>query len=64
MAVTTRGCKQTIDRTMLSVVEGEMRKDKDVVEASEELFDKTTKEEEVHKKVVPFLHLHHHSLRY
>ena len=38
---------------MSYVVEDNMRKDKEVVEASGELVDKTTKEAEVSQKVVP-----------
>ena len=53
MIVTTRGGKQTIDPPMSSVVEDEMRKDEEVVKTSGELVDKTSKEKEVPKKVVP-----------
>ena len=44
MAVTSRGCKQTIDPPMPSVVEDEMKKDEEVVETSGELVDKPVKE--------------------
>ena len=43
MTVTTRRGKQTIDPPMPFVVECDMRKDKDVVEASGELVDKMMK---------------------
>ena len=38
---------------MSSVVEGDVRKDEDVVEASGELVDKTEKDIELSQKVVP-----------
>ena len=54
MAVTTRrGKKTTIHPPMSSLVKGEMKKNKKLVEASEELVDKMEKEVEVSKKVVP-----------
>ena len=52
MAVTTKEGKQTIDPPMSFVVEGDMRKEDDVVEASGELGDVTMKEAELSQKVV------------
>ncbi|XP_069148240.1 uncharacterized protein [Solanum lycopersicum] len=52
--VATRGGKQTVDPPIPSVVEDEMRKDKEVVETSDELVDKMMKEIEVPQKLVPF----------
>ena len=53
MAVKTREGKQTIDLPMLSVVEKDMRKDKEVVETGGELVEKAVKEAEVSQKVFP-----------
>ena len=50
--VITRGGKQTIDLSISSIVECDMRKDKYVVEARGELVDQTTKKVEVSQKVV------------
>ena len=52
MAVTTRGGEQTIIPPMSSVVEGDMRKQDNVEEPSEELDDATTKEVKIPQKVV------------
>ncbi|XP_015075911.1 uncharacterized protein LOC107020101 [Solanum pennellii] len=54
MAVTTRGGKQTIDLPMSYVVEDDMRKDEDVVEASEESVNNTVKEAEF-SSIVPLM---------
>ena len=40
MALTTRGCKKTIDQPMPYLVEDEMRKDEEVGKTSGELVDK------------------------
>ena len=53
MAVTTRGCKQTIDPLMPFLVEDEVRKNDKIVEASGELVDKAVKEAEIPQKVIP-----------
>ena len=53
MAITTRGCKQTIDPSMPSNEE-KVRKDNDkVVEGSGEAEDSTGKDAEVPMKVIP-----------
>ena len=51
MTITTQRGKEIIDPPMLSVVEYEMRKDEEVVEASGELVDNAVKEVEVPQKV-------------
>uniref|UniRef100_M1DQL8 Integrase core domain containing protein n=1 Tax=Solanum tuberosum TaxID=4113 RepID=M1DQL8_SOLTU len=53
MIVTTRGGKQTIDPFMPSVVDAEMTKEDDVVEAREEFETATEQEAEISQKVVP-----------
>ena len=53
MAVTTQGCKPTIDPRILYGLENVIRGDDEVVEISGELEDKTGKEAEVPKKVSP-----------
>lgn len=52
MALTTRGCEQTIHPSMSSVVQDDMIKKKDGIEAGGELVVITRKEEEVSHKVV------------
>ena len=52
MEVKTRGSKNTIDPPILSLVEDDMRKDNEIVEASGVLLDNTIKEVELCQKVV------------
>ena len=52
MEVTTRGGKQIIDPPMSFIEEGDMRKDKEVVETRGKLVEKTVKEAEVSQKMV------------
>ena len=54
MTVTTRWGKETIDPPMSFVVEDDVRKHNEVVEASGELVDKVVNEEEIPKTVIPF----------
>ena len=53
MEVTTRGGKQTIDPPTQSLVEDDMRKEKEVVETSGELVNNMVIEAEVSQNVVP-----------
>ena len=52
MSVTAQEGKETIEPSMSSVVEGDMRKQDNVEEPSEELDDATTKEVKIPQKVV------------
>ena len=53
MTITTRGGKLTIDPPMTVVLEGDTKKDKDVVDSSGDLVDKMIKQAEVSKIVIP-----------
>ena len=52
MALTTRGCEQTIHPSMSSVVQDDMTKEDEVPIDSGDLVDSTIKEAELSEKVV------------